>query len=98
MELQTEEFEIDGIKYKIIEMNANKSFKMMSLDKEQGTRHLLISSVIEPKIDNDFLEKLGAKNLFKLLGKINALNGFGEDFPKVPEASPKPANGSSSTG
>jgi len=84
--LKTETIEIEGQKFKLKELDMDSSLKLTKIeDKEQSARKLLEISVIEPKITEEFLKELPARIGTKLIGKINELNGFGEDFQKVPE-------------
>lgn len=85
--LKEEKIEIEGYKFKLREMDTDSSLKLTKIDdKEQAARKLLEISVIEPKITEEFLKELPARIGTQLISKINELNGYGEDFQKVPEA------------
>ena len=92
--LKTETIEIEGMKFKIKELDTDSAFKLSKIeDKEMIARKTIEMSVIEPEITEEFLKRLPARIGIQLILKINELNGFGEDFPRVPEVLPKKANG-----
>jgi len=91
MKLKTKEIEIEGIKFKIRQLNANTVLSMSNLkDTEEIARKTLEYSVIEPKITKEFLEELPAPALVKLITEIRELN---EGFMKVPEVLPSNQSG-----
>jgi len=94
LELKTQEVEIEGQKFKIKELDTDSALKLSKIeDREQIARKTLEMSVIEPKLTTEFLQKLPARIGVQLILKINELNGFTEDFIKVPEVLPKKKSG-----
>ena len=95
MELKIEEFKINGIKFKIKELDTDSALKLTKYkDEEEAARKILEFSVIEPELTKEYLSKLPAKIGLKLILKINKLNGFeAKDFTTVPEVLPKQTNG-----
>lgn len=90
MELKTEEFKIEGIGFKIKEIDTDSMIELAKYGTDKvhlATKELVHKSIIEPK-DID-LKKLPSRIGMKVIDKINKLNGLGEGFPTVPGVLPK---------
>jgi len=94
LELKTQEVEIEGQKFRIKELDTDTALKLTKMEnREEIARIVLESSVVEPKITLEYLQKLPARIGIQLIMKINELNGFGEGFPTVPEVLPRQESG-----
>lgn len=92
--LKEKEIEIEGYKFKIKELDTDSALKLSKTeDREEIARKTIELSVIEPKINGEYLKTVPARIGIQLILKINELNGFGEDFPTVPEVLPKKMSG-----
>ena len=87
VELKTKEVEIEGVKFKIKELDTKSALELSDItSKSELAKKLIMMSVIEPKLTDEYLEKLPARIGTKAVDVINELNGFQvADFQKVPE-------------
>jgi len=87
MVLKTEEFEINGTKFKIKQLSAAKGFDLMDIkDRREAVKKMAEVSVIEPKVTDKFWDEISLETYLELVKKINKLNGMErEDFQSVPE-------------
>jgi len=87
MVLKTEEFEINGTKFKIKQLSAAKGFDLMDIkERDEYVKKLAEAAVIEPKITDNFWDEISLETYLELVRKINKLNGIEKkDFQPVPE-------------
>ncbi len=84
--LNTKDIEIEGLKFKIKELNTEEGLELAKFDRtqvNQMAKDILKKSIIEPK--DLKLEELPFRIGNKLMLEINKINGLGEGFTAVPE-------------
>lgn len=86
MQLKIIEREIEGIKFKIQELDTKSALELSDIiSKGDLAKKLIEISVIEPKMNSEYMEKLPARVGTKVIDIINEINGFQVGFQKVPE-------------
>jgi len=87
MQLKIKEVDIEGIKFKIKELDTKSALELSDIgSKSEMSKKLVELSVIEPKFTDEYMAQLPARIGTKIIDVINELNGFQTaDFPKVPE-------------
>jgi len=91
--LKTKEIEIEGIKYKIQEIDGETGLGLEKYKDSIGElgKHVIKASLIEPK---EFeLKNTPLKIATQLINEIFTLSGLDTDFPTAPEQSPEPKSG-----